>query len=68
MTPQQFIQKWQHNTLIERAGAQAKNYKLRRFSSERLMHFITQMDRDVEIVIRPKGRKRAPGLLSVSFA
>lgn len=30
-----------------------RNYRLSRFSSERLMHFITLLDRDVEIVIRP---------------
>ncbi|MCX7137070.1 MAG: XRE family transcriptional regulator [Proteobacteria bacterium] len=28
-----------------------KNYKLTRFSSERLMRFLTLLDRDVEIVI-----------------
>ena len=48
--------------------SELKNYKLTRFSSERLMHFITRLDRDIEIVIRPKAKKRTPGLLSVSFA
>jgi predicted XRE-type DNA-binding protein len=46
--------------------SELKNYKLRRFSSERLLHFITLLDRDVEIVIRPKARGRASGLVSVS--
>jgi predicted XRE-type DNA-binding protein len=46
--------------------SELKNYKLRRFSSERLLHFITLLDRDVEIVIRPKARGRAAGLVSVS--
>ena len=31
-----------------------KHFKLGRFSSERLLHFITLMDRDVEIFIRPR--------------
>lgn len=34
--------------------SELKNYKLSRFSSERLLHFITLMDRDVEIFIRPR--------------
>lgn len=34
--------------------SELKNYKLGRFSSERLLHFITLMDRDVEIFIRPR--------------
>lgn len=34
--------------------SELRNYKLSRFSSERLLHFITQLDRDVEIMIRPK--------------
>jgi predicted XRE-type DNA-binding protein len=46
--------------------SELKNYKLRRFSSERLLHFITLLDRDVEIVIRPKARGHAAGLVSVS--
>lgn len=29
------------------------NYKLTRFSSERLMHFLTCLERDVDIVVRP---------------
>ncbi len=46
-----------------------KNYQLARFSSERLMHFITLFDRDVEIFIRPRsaasGRKKTFGSVSV---
>ena len=45
-----------------------KNYKLSRFSSERLLRFLTQLDRDVEIVIRPKARGRGAGQLLVSLA
>jgi predicted XRE-type DNA-binding protein len=46
--------------------SELKNYKLKRFSSERLLRFMTLLDRDVEIVIRPKARGRASGLVSVS--
>ena len=46
-----------------------RNYKLSRFSSGRLLHFITQLDRDVVIVIYPKAANyasnRAAGLLSL---
>lgn len=45
-----------------------KNYKLNRFSSERLMHFITMLDKDVEIIIRPKAKGHETGLLSVLVA
>ncbi len=34
--------------------SELKNYKLSRFSSERLLHFITLLNRDVEIFIRPR--------------
>jgi len=34
--------------------SELKNYKLSRFSSERLLHYITLLDRDVEIFIRPR--------------
>jgi len=34
--------------------SELKHYKLSRFSSERLLRFVTLLDRDVEIVIRPK--------------
>ena len=52
--------------------SELKHYKLTRFSSERLMHYLTLFDRDVEIFIRPcirSGAKREsvrePGHLSV---
>lgn len=45
--------------------SELKNYKLNRFSSERLLHFITLFDRDVEILIRPKAPEHATGLMSV---
>lgn len=45
-----------------------KHYKLSRFSSERLMHFITLLDKDVEIIIRPKAKGHESGLLSVLIA
>jgi predicted XRE-type DNA-binding protein len=48
--------------------SELRNYKLSRFSSERLLHFITQLDRDVEIVIRPKAANHASGLVSVLVA
>lgn len=43
------------------------HYKLRRFSSERLLHFLTLLSRDIEIRIHPTGR-RARGRVSVSVA
>ena len=48
--------------------SELKNYKLTRFSSERLLRFLTQLDRDVEIVIRPKAKRRGEGHLRVSVA
>jgi len=48
--------------------SELENYKLTRFSSERLMRFLTLLDRDVEIVIRPKARNHTSGLVSVSIA
>ncbi|CAG0992068.1 hypothetical protein BURK2_02446 [Burkholderiales bacterium] len=48
--------------------SELRHYKLRRFSSERLLHFITQMDRDVDIVIRPKADDHPAGLVSVRVA
>ena len=44
------------------------NYRLNRFSSERLLNFMTLLDRDVEIVIRPKAAKRRRGTQSVLVA
>lgn len=46
--------------------SELKHFKLTRFSSERLLRFLTYLDRDVEIVIRPKAGRRAVGTLSVS--
>lgn len=48
--------------------SELKNYKLSRFSSERLLRFVTLLDQDVEIVIRPKAKGRASGVVSVSVA
>ena len=48
--------------------SELKHYKLNRFSSERLMHFFTLLDKDVEIIIRPKAKGHASGLLSVLVA
>lgn len=43
-------------------------YKLDGFSVERLMTFLTALDRDVEIVIRKKPRSRAVGRIVVVAA
>src|ERR1035437_10315746 len=48
--------------------SELKIYKLSRFSSERLLRFLTLLDRDVEIVIRPKVKGHSSGLVSVSVA
>ena len=48
--------------------SELKHYKLSRFSSERLLHFMTLLDRDVEILIRPRDKARARGEVSVLFA
>lgn len=48
--------------------SELKHYKLNRFSSERLLHFMTQLDRDVEIVIRPRDVTHPTGQVSVLFA
>lgn len=63
--------------LTQRAGAELlglpqphvselKHYKLSRFSSERLLGFVTLLDSDVEIVIRPKAKGQASGVVFVS--
>jgi predicted XRE-type DNA-binding protein len=44
------------------------NYKLEGFSVERLMTFLTALDRDVEIVIRRKPRSRAAARIRVVAA
>jgi predicted XRE-type DNA-binding protein len=48
--------------------SELKHYKLARFSSERLMRFMTLLDRDVEIVIRPRDTAHALGRVSVLIA
>jgi predicted XRE-type DNA-binding protein len=45
-----------------------RNYKLAGFSVERLMTFLTALDRDVRIVIRQKPRSRRSGRISVEAA
>jgi predicted XRE-type DNA-binding protein len=44
------------------------SYKLEGFSVERLMTFLTALDRDVEIVIRKKPRSRPAARISVVAA
>jgi hypothetical protein len=44
------------------------NYRLEGFSVERLMHFLTALDQDVEIVIRDKPRSRRMGKIVVRAA
>ena len=48
--------------------SELRNYKLTRFSSERLLRFLTLLDRDVEIVIRRKARGHTTGSVSVSVS
>ena len=45
-----------------------RNYQLEGFSVERLMNFLTSLDRDVEIVIRPKPKSRKTARILVSAA
>ena len=47
--------------------SELKNYKLSRFSSERLLHYITLLNRDVEIFIRPRTNSNgnSPGIGAV---
>lgn len=47
--------------------SELKNYKLSRFSSERLLHYITLLNRDVEIFIRPRTHSNgtSPGIGAV---
>ena len=42
-----------------------KNYRLDNFSVERLMEFLTALDRDVEIMIRPRANNTEAGHISV---
>lgn len=48
--------------------SELRNYKLGRFSSERLVRFITLLDRDIDIVIRPRDAAHRTGHVSVLFA
>ena len=48
--------------------SELKNYKLDRFTSARLLRFLTLLDRDIDIVIRRKGSGRMTGLVRVSVA
>lgn len=41
--------------------SELKHYKLSRFSSERLLHYITLLNRDVEIFIRPRTHADSSG-------
>jgi predicted XRE-type DNA-binding protein len=45
-----------------------RNYQLEGFSVERLMNFLTALDRDVEIRIRAKPRSRKAGRILVTAA
>jgi len=47
--------------------SELRNYKLARFSSERLVRFITLLDRDIDIVIRPRDASHKTGRVSVLF-
>jgi predicted XRE-type DNA-binding protein len=42
-----------------------KNYRLDQFSVEKLMEFLTVLDRDVEITIRPRSNTERTGQISV---
>jgi predicted XRE-type DNA-binding protein len=42
-----------------------KNYRLDYFSVERLMEFLTALNQDVEIMIRPRANRRKSGHISV---
>lgn len=48
--------------------SELKNYKLDRFSLERLLRFLTLLGCNVEIVIRPKAGRRRVGQVTVSLA
>jgi len=42
-----------------------KNYRLDQFSVERLMEFLTALNQDVEIIIRPRANSGGAGHISV---
>jgi len=44
------------------------NYRLDHFSVERLMQFLTALNQDVEIMIRPRAKKSGAGHISVLAA
>lgn len=44
------------------------NYRLEGFSVERLMHFLTALDQDVEIIIRSKPHSRRSARIAVRAA
>lgn len=44
------------------------NYRLEGFSVERLMNFLTALNRDVEIIIRRKSNSREVGRIAVTAA
>ena len=44
------------------------NYQLQGFSMERLMNFLTRLDRDINIVIRRKQRSQKAGRILVTAA
>jgi len=43
-----------------------RNYRLAGFSVERLMNFLTALDRDVKIVIRKKPKSRRGGKILIT--
>jgi predicted XRE-type DNA-binding protein len=43
-------------------------YRLEGFSAERLMNFLTRLDRDIEIVIHKRPRSRRPARILVTTA
>jgi predicted XRE-type DNA-binding protein len=45
-----------------------KNYRLDQFSIERLMQFLTALNQDVEIMIRPRANSSETGQIVVSAA
>ena len=45
-----------------------KNYRLDQFSVERLMEFLTALNQDVEIMIRPRANSSETGHISVLAA
>ena len=44
------------------------NYRLEGFSVERLLRFLNALDRDVQIIIRPKRSSRRPGSILITAA